>query len=64
MVTNLHFGSPSTSYGTSRMTESSDWDRNRAAGSAVVDLTNLFLNPQKPSAINAWQVLTAPWFWW
>jgi hypothetical protein len=28
----------------------------QAAGSAAVDLTNLFLNPQKPSAINVWHV--------
>ena len=34
----------------------SEW-RTRAAASAAVDLTNLFLNPQKASAINVWQVL-------
>ena len=36
--------------------KSADWERSRATGSAAVDLTNLFLNPQKPSSINVWQV--------
>ena len=36
-----------------------EWDRSRAVGTAAVDLTNLFLNPQKPSAINLWQVPAA-----
>ena len=34
-----------------------EWERTqRQAGSAAVDVTNLFLNPQKPSVINMWQV--------
>ena len=41
----------------SRLSQASvEWERTRAAGSAAVDVTNLFLNPSKPSAINIWQV--------
>lgn len=45
----------------SRLSQKSvEWERSRAAGSAAVDLTNLVLNPQKPSAINVWQVMSCP----
>ena len=41
----------------SRLSQHSvEWDRSRASGSAAVDITNLFVNPTKPSAINVWQV--------
>ena len=33
-----------------------EWDRTKAYGAAAVDLSNLLINPQKPSAINIWQV--------
>ena len=33
-----------------------EWDRTKAAGAAAVDLSNLLINPQKPSVINIWQV--------
>lgn len=53
-----HSVGASSSSVTSRLShKSADWDRSRATGSAAVDLTNLFLNPHKPSAINVWQVM-------
>ena len=59
---NEHFGlgdvnkSASMSVASKLSQKSADWERSRATGSAAVDLTNLFLNPQKPSSINVWQV--------
>jgi hypothetical protein len=60
-VPEAHFGLDNMSGSasvTSRLSHKSvEWERTRATGSAAVDLTNLVLNPQKPSAINVWQVV-------